>query len=85
MICPARDGDLEQPLGHALTRAAELREAAQQPGNVRNITQLVGERRSERLVFQFHVSKLGFKSGNSQIRLKLPQDDSPIFQGGSFD
>lgn len=36
--------------------ATELREAAQQPGNVRNIAQFAGERRGERLVVQFHAN-----------------------------
>ena len=49
VICSARAGELEQPLGDALARAAELRDAAQQPGNVRNIAQLVRERRGEGL------------------------------------
>ena len=55
-FAPRSTGDLEQPLGNAFTRAAKLRDAAQQPGNVRNIAQLVGERRCGGLVFQFHAN-----------------------------
>ena len=54
VIRPALDGGLEQPIGDAFARAAELRDAAQQPGNMRNLAQLVGERRCERLFVQFH-------------------------------
>jgi hypothetical protein len=42
--------DLEQPIGNAFARTAELRDAAQQPENVRSIAELVGERWCERLV-----------------------------------
>jgi len=57
VIRAALDGDLEQPIGDAFARASDMRDAAQQPGNVRNIAQLLGERRHERLFLQFHVRK----------------------------
>ena len=51
MIRPARDDDLEQTFSGAFVHTTELRDAAQESGNVRNIAQLVRERRSERLIF----------------------------------
>jgi hypothetical protein len=57
MIRPAFDSDLGQPIGDPFTSATELRDAAQQPGNVRNIAQLLSERRRERLFIQFHDTK----------------------------
>lgn len=60
VIRPALDGDLEQPIGNALACATEVRDAPQQPGNMRNLAQLVGERRCERLFLQVHdVSVFG--------------------------
>ena len=57
MIRAALDGNLEQPIANAFARVTDSRDAAQPPGNVRNITQLVGERRCEWLLPQFHNTK----------------------------
>ena len=54
VIRAALDRDLEQPIGDALPRTAELCEAAKQPGNMRNIAQHVSERRDRRLFLKFH-------------------------------
>ena len=70
VIRSALNGDLEQPLGDELARATELRDAAQQPPNVRNITQLVGERRRDWLYLQFHEIHLN-KNLESKNRISL--------------
>ena len=56
MTRPALDGNLEQPIGDAFTRTTDLRDAAQQPGIVRNLAQFMGERRCKGLFVQFHAN-----------------------------
>lgn len=69
----ALNGDLEQPTGNAFARVTVLRDAAQLPGHVRNIAQLVGERRRERLLVQFHDidGRLPLKPHTQQTSIRL--------------